>query len=690
MALPQQELSEDREELAQLRRQVADLNELNQQVAALRLAVENLHKGQHTPAAPVIDTRLVSYGGDQHRNGAGSALAPQRSSHPQRAIATAGASTAGGGSIEILEYWRIGRKYLWLFVLMAGLSMVTTGFYTRSQPLRYSSTTTLFLNPAAMNPLLPFQSTKTVASMANTYAEFMRTHSFASLVVKQAGVPLSEGDVLNGITTILVGDTQFFRITAITDDEQTAQALAATAAKVLIAENTARQRAEQGQINDQINPSPERQQLLDLTQSLQEDMIFYQDEIKRLQGQIADLRYMPASDAVDKRIVGLQQTLTGLQTSRTGTLSALTQAQGTLNTATVVPGMDTAVVVDAAPLGAMMPMNLGRNMLLALALGLTVAAGIAFALEYLDYTVKTPEALETAYGIPTQGAISSIKGQRGKRSYANTLITLLDPHSPTAEAFRSLRTSVQMAGMGGSLRSLLITSAGPGEGKSFIAANLAISLAQNGSRVILVDADLRKPQQHNIFGISRETGLSSLIVTPEQRTHSREGGHHPQIAPSSGSLPNTAATSEWVRSEDVTSCLQSGPVPNLRLLVCGPTPPNPAELLGSARAAQVMDLLAQQADIVIYDSPPAATVTDAVVLAARVDGVLHVVRAGKTRINMIRRCRVMLEQVGGQILGPVLNDVQRSNLGYYGYYSYGYYHERDKQQRDHDDLPARG
>jgi capsular exopolysaccharide synthesis family protein len=194
---------------------------------------------------------------------------------------------------------------------------------------------------------------------------------------------------------------------------------------------------------------------------------------------------------------------------------------------------------------------------------------------------------------------------------------------------------------------VMITSARPGEGKTFIASNLAVSLAQNGSRVILVDADLRKPSLHYVFELPLGPGFTNLV------------------------LDQTSAIEDF---------LQPTGVENLRVLTCGIVPPNPAELLGSPRAAAVMEQLAQYADIVVYDTPPAATVVDAIVIGPRVNAVLHVIKAGSTRIDLVRRCKALLERGGAHILGPVLNQVSMPDLQSYSYY-YSYNYQQEGRKR---------
>jgi capsular exopolysaccharide synthesis family protein len=263
--------------------------------------------------------------------------------------------------------------------------------------------------------------------------------------------------------------------------------------------------------------------------------------------------------------------------------------------------------------------------------------------------------LDALYGKPTLGVIGVIEGANSHRSDPSMVVTLFDSRSSVSEAFRALRTHIQFANPGQSIRSLLITSAGPEEGKTVTAANLAVSIAQGGSRVILVDADLRRPSIHRLFGLRKAPGFSNLIIDVEG---------------------------------EIKSYLQPTKVEGLWILPSGTLPPNPAELLGSPRAAEVMKRLEDYADIVIYDSPPAATVTDALILATRVEGVLQVVLAGHTRRDLVWQGRVALERVGACVLGPVLNRVPKSDLGYYHYYYYGYYHRDGDESGEEPHRPV--
>lgn len=630
--------------------------------------------------------------------------------------------------MELLGYWKIIRKRLLLIILLGTLAGGAAAYGESRRVPVYSSTTTMFLNPAAMNPLLPYQATKTVQATANTYIEFIRTRSFATLVAQQTGLALSPEQVLSALETQYVPDTQFFRISATFTNPAVAQLMANTAAQTLIAENTERQQAERAQIQSQRDQDPERQQLAELRNAMREELALYDQRLKDIQEQITALELRQPSERNDERLVELRTELVGLQQSRAQALNSLAQMQASLVSSSPAPGTstDTAVIVDEAPLPvAALPQPFVRNVLLWLLLGLGAGAALAVGLEYLDYTVRSPESLEQVYAMAVQGVVGVVARRRkaGEKIDPSYQLTVSDARGAAAESIRSLRTSVQIAGLGRPLRSILVTSAGPGEGKTFIATNLAVSMAQYGHSVILVDLDLRKPNAHNVFGVPREPGFTNLALgretellaslRPELQTlagqlHSSKGhssGRPALLENEQGGAPLSLASVQRLlreaanggpelaaqaaelrqqieQADDPTAYLQPTGVPNLLLLACGTIPPHPSELLGSPRAAQVMERLQEYADVIIYDSPPAGIVTDAVVVAPRVDAVLHVVRAGKTRIDLIRRCKTLLEQSSGRLLGPVLNQVKLSEMGSYSYYYYYGYGEKGNGRRN--------
>ena len=584
--------------------------------------------------------------------------------------------------MELLEYWKIIRKRLWLIVLLMVVSGASTVYYSLQQVPLYRTTTTLFLNPAP-SQVLPYQMTQPVQSLASTYTELMRTRSFAQYVAQEMGDETTPGEVLGAISTHYVPDTQFFKISATHTSPEKAQKLVNLTAQVLITENIARQQAQQQQIQAQRDPVKEleREQLRELQQSLQDELEYYAQQIEGLQAQIAELESNPPSEEVDQRILTLRQDLSHKQSLRVEVLSSLAQTQTSLTANDGVLSMDTAVVVDEAllPTGPL-PRKTSQQILFALAASLGLGVGLAFLLEYLDYTIKTPEELDALYGMATLGVIGIIEGGDRQSVQSDQIVALANPRSPIAEAFRSLRTNIQFANPGKQVRSLLITSAGPTEGKTLTAANLAVSLAGGGSKVILVDTDLRKPRLHRLFEVPKEPGFTNLVIDqpgplppnpPLPKSGEGGTGRASPPGPALSKVEGLGGTEGGA----LDGYLRRTEVENLWVLPCGTVPPNPAELLGSPRAAEVMEQLKEHADVVVYDSPPAATVTDAVVLSSRVDAVLQVVLAGVTRRDLVLRGKAVLEKVGAHILGPVLNRVSLSDLGYYYYYYYGYYRD---------------
>ncbi|HEX6384419.1 MAG TPA: CpsD/CapB family tyrosine-protein kinase [Anaerolineae bacterium] len=214
-----------------------------------------------------------------------------------------------------------------------------------------------------------------------------------------------------------------------------------------------------------------------------------------------------------------------------------------------------------------------------------------------------------------------------------SLITLTDPRSPISEAYRTLRTNLSFYSLDNPIRTLVVTSPAVGEGKSTTVANLAVTMAQSGRRTILVDCDLRRPSIHELFDLSSAPGLTNLVLDEVDKPP-----------------------------------LQQTTVENLWLLASGPPPPNPADMLGTRKVDQVIETLADMADIVLFDAPPVIAVTDAAVLGAKVDGVLLVVSAGKTRREHAERAKELLEKARVRIVGATLTNAPRDNSigNYYG------------------------
>lgn len=226
------------------------------------------------------------------------------------------------------------------------------------------------------------------------------------------------------------------------------------------------------------------------------------------------------------------------------------------------------------------------------------------------------------------------------KGIANNIIALLDPRSPITEAYRMLRTNLYFSGIDTKNQIIEVTSSDQAEGKTTTTINLALTLAQDGKKVLLIDCDLRKPRVHRYFYVDNHMGLTNLIV---------EGYEHTDI---------------YYESDDL---------PSLHLVASGPLPPNPSEILGSKKMADYLNSLRSMYDYIIVDTPPVGRVTDGVVLAPVVDGVLLTVASGQSQAQITKRAKGLLDQVGANILGVVLTKVSKKNSGY-GYEAYGGYY----------------
>lgn len=305
-------------------------------------------------------------------------------------------------------------------------------------------------------------------------------------------------------------------------------------------------------------------------------------------------------------------------------------------------------IIDSAevPRGPIKP-NKRRNILLAIVVGLTLGIGLAFLLEYLDNTIKFPEEIKNYLKIPYLGPVPAYAVDDAANGNASDLITLQSPKSTASESFRGIRTGILYSLADRPPQVILVTSAGPSEGKTVCAANLAVTMAQSGSRVLLIDCDMRRPRVHKMFDKSREDGLSSVLVG----------------------------------DGDARETIIKTGVENLDILTVGPIPPNPSEILGSKKMDDLMEDLKKDYVRIVLDSPPVTAVTDAVVLAQKADGTILVIRAGDTPRQIVQNGLTQLQTVNAGILGAVLNGIKTGRDSYYYYQYYYYYYGEDGEKK---------
>lgn len=310
-----------------------------------------------------------------------------------------------------------------------------------------------------------------------------------------------------------------------------------------------------------------------------------------------------------------------------------------ISAATIAPYIQ---IVETATVAVPIGMGNRQKLMIGLLVGIFLGLIAAFFLEHLDQTIKNAADVERALEVPVLGLIpyepaaAGAQGN-GRRKASLPLVSLVSPDHPSSEAYRTLRTNVTFVNAEErALQVLLVTSPGPGEGKSTTAANLAITLAQQGTRVLLVDADLRRPLVHRAFSLVQEPGLTDVLV----------GTAHPREA------------------------IRPNVVPKLDVLPAGALPPNPSELLGSPTMHRLLAQLRTEYQTIVFDSPPALAVTDAAVLGAAADAVILVLRAGETEEVAAQRALEQLRRVQARVAGTVLNGVEKDSDRYYNYYTY--------------------
>lgn len=516
--------------------------------------------------------------------------------------------------MELRHYLSLIWKWLWLIVLSMLVAGGASYLASKAATPLYRSSTTLMVGRVTENPELSSMDITTGQQLAYTYTQLARRQPVLQGAIETLGLNFSWQSLASQVSTSIVQQTMLMEISVVDTDPYRAKVLADAIAQQLILLSPAAANANnpeevafiQSQLDD-LQSKIENAEA-DVTRLSQEmDAASSARQIQDLQNQISIL---------ESKISGWQYTYTQYRLSLQG---------GDVNALSVVE----PATVYPNPISP----NVRMNVLMAAAIGLVLAVAGVILIEYLDDTVKTAEDVTRISGYPMIGGVTRIEGA----DYPDKLVAANKPLSPTAEAFRVLRTNLQFSSVDHPPKSVMMTSPGPSEGKSITLANLAVVVAQSGLNVILVDTDLRRPVQHKIFGVPNRHGFSDAILSP---------------------------------TKNLDQHLQTTSIANLRLLSSGSLPPNPAELLASERMKELISWLETEADLVLFDSPPALVVTDAMVLGTRVDGVVLVNDAGRTRTNETRTVVAEFKRLRVNLLGIVLNRMTGSGSGYYHYYYY--------------------
>ena len=519
-------------------------------------------------------------------------------------------------SDDLRTYIALAWRWAWLLALAAFLAGGSAFFVSKRLTPVYRASTLVLVNEAPANKTTDYAVLQTSERLARTYVEVMTTRPVLQGVIDRLGLTIDPNDLQEMVSAQPLRDTQLIEVSVESTDPVQAALIANTVVVVFSEQNQAEQSARFAASRSNLET-----QLASLDTQLQ-------DVANRL-AQLGD----------DQAAVEERSRLEAAQTQYRQTYAGLLESYEQIRLA---EAQSTATVIQkepALPPETPIKPRVLQNTALAAVVGLMLAAGIAFLVEALDDTVKDPDELARSLDLPVLGLI-------GKHDTSQeTLVTVVSPRSPAAEAFRSLRTNLQYASVDRPLRTLLVTSPMPADGKSTIAANLAVVLAQSERKVALLDADLRKPRLHRMVRLPNRVGFTSLFtseaIEPDGRLHLN--GH-----------------------------LQATAVPNLRALTTGKLPPNPAELLSSERLLRILERVQEETDLVVLDSPPVLPVTDATVLATRVDGVLLVVQPGVTKQAAVRQAAEQLRQVGARVLGIVLNEVDSRSSRYRYYQGYHY------------------
>lgn len=491
------------------------------------------------------------------------------------------------------------------------LAAVAAFLVSQILPKVYEADTRLLVGQALQSSRPDVDQFQSAMNLSQTYAEIAGSRSLLSKVRDDAGIDEPIEVFRKRITVVTGAQQPFIDVFATGDDPEQAASLAASVAAELL-----RIAATVGSQEDPV---------LDF---VGEDLAAIQDQIVEIRAEIAGLVAIPTRTAAQEvRLQLIEARLTDLRGTYASLLALTDRNQS--NRLTII---DPAV----APVAPASPRPL-LNTVIAAILGLLVMIGVAFVWDTLDDRLRSADDVERATGLSTLGVIMHMPGDRNRKSFYR-LATLLYPRSPAAEAFRSLRTNLDFSSLDEQLRTLLITSSGPSEGKTVVASNIAVAYAQGGRRVILVDADLRRPAVHEMFGLRNVRGLTDL------------------------------ARDEDLKVADVIHATED---PNLSIITAGTIPANPAELIGSHRMQETLERIREATDLVIIDTAPVGAVTDAAVLATDADATILVIRGQRTSERLARRGREALAKVNAHVVGAVLNDVTLQSgdaMPYYGLY----------------------
>ena len=505
-------------------------------------------------------------------------------------------------------------KWWWLILISVFIASSASYIASKKTTPLYRTKATLMVGKSIQNPDPSSSEMYTGQQLASTYVQMALREPVLKATVNTLGWNIDWGQLTSKISAGVVPQTQLIEIYAIDKDPLTAKVLADTVAQQLI------------------NLSPAGTGKISQTQS-----VFIQAQLTDLEGKINIAKQDVTKLQADLDAANSAQEIQDLQNQITLLETKITNWQSTYaGLLTSVSGGDINVlnIVEEAsvPTKPFSP-NTRMNVLIAAAIGLVLAVGGIIVIEYMDDTVRATIDTQSFVNLPTLAKIGQITGNKND----SKLIALENPLSPDVESFRMLRMNLQSISNWQPLRTILFTSAEPSVGKSVTVSNLAIVMAQFGNRVILVEADLRKPSIHKLFGVPNKTGLRDLLVIPDL---------------------------------SIVNSLIPTKVDNLKILPCGSEQISSVETLGSERMKIIIKELSSLADVVLFDCPPALMFSDTFLLGKLVNGVVIVSRTGRTRTDLLKRVVNDLRMAGINPLGVVIQHREGSEIHDYRYYHY--------------------
>jgi Mrp family chromosome partitioning ATPase/capsular polysaccharide biosynthesis protein len=569
--------------------------------------------------------------------------------------------------MEFSVYVRLARRWLWLIILAAVAAGSISFATARTQPPLYQASTTIQVGTYSSLANPDSGMISTAAQLAQTYIALIKTYPVLDAVVSKLQLPMSSGGLSGLFQARLVPNTSLMTITVTYTDPVMASDIANELAAQLI-----------------INSPTE------LTKEQQEQLSILQDEIKQSQLQLQSIRdELKAVDEGLKLLSGQDEAI--LTQRRVELLNEINTTQGNLasmsNTAATLQNrgnVNSLRVVEPSriPGGPTNSSPLSGS-LIAAAVGAVLAFGVGFIIEYLNNSIRSPSEIMPLLNVPLLGSIAPFGN---KRSYKNKLITWTQPRSSISEAYRALRVNLlfreNVDEPQPDCRMYVVTSAGPSEGKSVTAANLAITFAITGMRVLLIDADMRRPTLHQLFDLPNSSGLSSIWGSGEALK--TRASAQPSSA-SRGGDPKVTSEDERIGKGMqlyLSHIVQKTEIPGLEVITAGPTPSNPADLLDSIQTRELLHQITSNNyyDVIFFDTPPTLVVTDSSIIAnVSKAKVILVVESGHTHRPSALRAVQQLTNLSIPILGVVMNRLnprdRDAEYGYYYYYGYSKYAE---------------